>query len=127
MNFSRFLTVVDVQTGRGARGLAPTPTAVDMQYANPQKAMARNPLTDGARPRHPLVTDEMLDPGLRGPLGLSAQQIAATVAFMKTLTDPGTALDPCLLAVPDRVPSEPDASGLTGPGRPAAARCRSRG
>ncbi|MBL0061826.1 MAG: hypothetical protein IPP40_10210 [bacterium] len=27
------------------------------------------------------------------------------IAFMKTLTDPGTALSPMLMTVPDRVPS----------------------
>lgn len=59
----------------------------------------------GARPRHDLVTDEMLHPVLREPLGLSPADVDALVAFMVSLTDPGFALDPLLLTVPDSVPS----------------------
>jgi cytochrome c peroxidase len=59
----------------------------------------------GALPRHPAVTDQMLDEDLRDTLGLSATEIAAIIAFMKSLTDPGISLDPTLLSVPDRVPS----------------------
>jgi cytochrome c peroxidase len=60
---------------------------------------------DGARPRHPTVTDAMLDPRLRDPLGLTEDEIRAVVAFLEALTDPGTALDPTLLTVPVSVPS----------------------
>lgn len=60
---------------------------------------------DGALPRHPQVTTEMLHPSLREPLGLTAAEQDALVAFMRALTDPGTALDPFLLSVPERVPS----------------------
>ena len=60
---------------------------------------------DGAQPRHPEVTTEMLHPSLREPLGLTDAEQDALVAFMKALTDPGTALDPFLLTVPERVPS----------------------
>lgn len=60
---------------------------------------------DGAKPRHPAVTDEMLDPVLKAPLGLTESEINAVVEFMKALTDPGTALPPHLLSVPERVPS----------------------
>lgn len=59
----------------------------------------------GARPRHDLVTDEMLHPALRDPLGLTEGEIDALVAFMASLTDPGYDLDPLLLTVPDSVPS----------------------
>lgn len=59
----------------------------------------------GARPRHPNVTDEMLPPVLREPLGLSDAEVDALVAFMESLTDPGFALDRRLLTVPDSVPS----------------------
>jgi len=60
---------------------------------------------DGANPRHPAVTDAMLAPVLRDTLGLADDEILALVDFMKAFTDPGTALDPSLLAVPQRVPS----------------------
>lgn len=60
---------------------------------------------EGARPRHPAVTDEMIDPQLRRPLDFSDGEIAAIVAFLRSLTDPGRRLDPVLLRVPDEVPS----------------------
>ena len=60
---------------------------------------------DGAQPRHPLVTDDVMDPILVEPLGLSDAEIDAIVAFMEALTDPGTFLDPFLLTVPGQVPS----------------------
>lgn len=59
----------------------------------------------GARPRHEMVTDEMLHPSLREPLGLTDAEVEALVAFMESLTDPGFGLDPLLLTVPDSVPS----------------------
>lgn len=59
----------------------------------------------GALPRHPQVSTEMLHPSLRQPLGLTEDERIALVEFMKALTDPGTALDPFLLTVPERVPS----------------------
>lgn len=60
---------------------------------------------DGARPRHSAVGDDMLDPELREPLRLGDDEVDAIVAFMQSLTDPGVALDPVLLAVPQSVPS----------------------
>ncbi len=42
---------------------------------------------------------------LREPLGFTADEITGIVEFMKVLTDPGSALDPFLLTVPERVPS----------------------
>lgn len=60
---------------------------------------------DGAHPRHPAVTDAMLDPDLRDPLGLTNDELNAIIEFMRALTDPGVALDPMLLTVPNRVPS----------------------
>ena len=60
---------------------------------------------DGARPRHPDVSDDMLDPALGSPLDLSDSEIDDLVDFLRALTDPGTALDPFLLTVPIRVPS----------------------
>ena len=60
---------------------------------------------DGAQPRHPDVTDDSLDPALALPLGLTDDEINDLVEFMKALTDPGTALDPFLLRVPQKVPS----------------------
>ena len=59
----------------------------------------------GASPRHPGVGDALVDPFVRDPLGLTNQEVAALVAFLKALTDPGSALDPMLLAVPESVPS----------------------
>jgi cytochrome c peroxidase len=59
----------------------------------------------GALPRHPQVSNEMLDTDLVTPLGLTDEEVTAIVEFMKALTDPGTALDPFLLSVPDSVPS----------------------
>ena len=38
-------------------------------------------------------------------IGLTDEEVLAIVDFMKSLTDPGTALDPTLLTVPDSVPS----------------------
>jgi cytochrome c peroxidase len=60
---------------------------------------------NAAHPRHPAVTNNMLDPNLREPLGLTSEEITAVVEFMRSLTDPGTALDPSLMDVPERVPS----------------------
>ncbi len=65
----------------------------------------------GLQPRHPAVTDDMLDPRLKDAngnaerLGLTDDEITAIVEFMKALTDPGSALDPFLLSVPQKVPS----------------------
>ncbi len=59
----------------------------------------------GANPRHPGVTDEMLHPDLRKPLGLTGDEVDAIIEFMKSLTDNGSMLDPELLTVPDEVPS----------------------
>lgn len=60
---------------------------------------------NGGVPRHPLVTDAMLDPVLVDPLGLTEDEVIAVVEFMKALTDAGTALPEILLTVPDSVPS----------------------
>ncbi|MFQ5706240.1 MAG: cytochrome-c peroxidase, partial [bacterium] len=66
---------------------------------------------DGAQPRHPAVTDDMLDARLKDAdgkaerLGLTDDEIHAMVEFLKALTDPGTALDPMLTTVPEKVPS----------------------
>ena len=60
----------------------------------------------GAEPRHPGVTDAMLEASVRTPLGLTDDEIDALVAFLRSLTDPGTGtLDPTLLSVPAAVPS----------------------
>lgn len=59
----------------------------------------------GARPRHPGVTDDMLHPALRDPLGLTDEEVGSLVAFMESLTDPGYGLDRFLLTIPDSVPS----------------------
>lgn len=60
---------------------------------------------EGAQPRHPGVTDDMLDVDLKAPLGLTGAEIDDVIAFMQALTDPGTLLDPMLLTVPTTVPS----------------------
>jgi len=60
---------------------------------------------DGAKPRHPAVSDDRLEVVLREPLGLTDQEVADLVAFMGALTDPGTDLDPALLQIPVSVPS----------------------
>lgn len=65
----------------------------------------------GARPRHPAVTDAMLDHRLRDETGaadrleLTRDEIHAIVEFLRALTDNGTALDPMLMTVPAQVPS----------------------
>jgi cytochrome c peroxidase len=59
----------------------------------------------GAQPRHPAISDDLVDPLVRAPLLLTDEEIQAIVAFMEALTDPGTALDPVLLTVPASVPS----------------------
>ena len=58
-----------------------------------------------AFPRHPEVADNELPDEVRTPLNLTTQEMQDIIAFMKTLTDPGTALSPMLMTVPDRVPS----------------------
>jgi len=60
---------------------------------------------EGALPRHPAVSDDMLDTELKAPLGLNPSEVSALVAFMKGLTDNGSAINPQLLRVPERVPS----------------------
>ena len=71
---------------------------------------------DGAQPRHPAVTNDMLHPDLRDPLALSGAEMDALVAFMESLTDPGTLLDPMLLTVPETVPSGlPPVFGVNAP------------
>ncbi|HSM04667.1 MAG TPA: cytochrome c peroxidase [Longimicrobiales bacterium] len=59
----------------------------------------------GARPRHPEIGDEQVTSAVRQPLGLTAAEEAALVAFLEALTDPGDLLDPILLEAPDAVPS----------------------
>ncbi len=60
---------------------------------------------DGAQPRHSAITDEMLDERLREPLGLTNDEVLAVAAFLRALTDPGTALPAYLMTVPQQVPS----------------------
>ena len=60
---------------------------------------------DASQPRHPAVSDDMLHPVLRDPLHLTDEEIDAVVAFMRALTDPGTALPRHLVTVPAQVPS----------------------
>lgn len=59
----------------------------------------------GARPRHSAVDSERISPLVTTPLGLSGDDVAALVAFMESLTDPGQDLDRFLTTVPDSVPS----------------------
>lgn len=59
----------------------------------------------GARPRHSAVDTERISPLVTTPLGLSGDDVAALVAFMESLTDPGQDLDRFLTTVPDSVPS----------------------
>ncbi len=59
----------------------------------------------GSHPRHPEVTDAMIDPDVGEPLGLSQEDLDAIVAFMKSLTDDGSLLPHYLLEVPASVPS----------------------
>ena len=60
---------------------------------------------DGAQPRHTSVTEDMMDPVVIQPLGLTELEVFALVEFMKGLTDPGSVLDFVLLTVPESVPS----------------------
>ncbi len=72
---------------------------------------------DGCNPRHPQVTDDMMDPDLIQPLGLTDDEVLAIVEFMKALTDPGIGLPGYLLTVPERVPSGlMPVFGVKGPG-----------
>lgn len=57
------------------------------------------------QPRHPKVSDDMLNSVSAAPLDLSNKEIDALVDFLRSLSDPGTALAPGLLTVPERVPS----------------------
>lgn len=59
----------------------------------------------GARPRHPEISDDMVDPALPEPLGLTEEEIDALVAFLRSLTDPGRGLPELLVTVPEKVPS----------------------
>lgn len=59
----------------------------------------------GSKPRHPRITDDMLHPDVREPLGLTEDEIDAIVSFMESLEDNGSMLDPRLLEVPETVPS----------------------
>lgn len=58
----------------------------------------------GAYPRHEQVGEDLIDPGIR-PLDLTDREIDDIVAFLGTLSDPGTEIDPTLLSIPDAVPS----------------------
>lgn len=60
---------------------------------------------NASRPRHPKVTDSMLDPLLREPLGLTDDEVDAIVDFMMALEDNGSLLDPKLMEVPATLPS----------------------
>lgn len=59
----------------------------------------------GATPRHPAVSDALVDAFVRDSIGLTDGEVIALVEFMEALTDPGTGLDPTLLSVPESVPS----------------------
>ncbi len=58
-----------------------------------------------AFPRHAEIGDSELPDELQTPLNLTTQEMQDIIAFMNSLTDPGTALSPLLMAVPERVPS----------------------
>lgn len=60
---------------------------------------------NASRPRHPKVTDDIIDPILKNPLNLTDEEVDAIVAFMEALEDNGSLLDPKLMEVPDKVPS----------------------
>ncbi len=60
---------------------------------------------DGCQPRHATVSNAQLDERLRQPLNLSAGEKSALIEFIRGLSDPGTAIDPFLLTIPERVPS----------------------
>lgn len=60
---------------------------------------------NGSKPRHPKVTDAMIDPDTRDPLNLTDEEVAAIVSFLEALEDNGSLLDPKLMQVPSSVPS----------------------
>ncbi|HFA51040.1 MAG TPA: c-type cytochrome [Bacteroidetes bacterium] len=60
---------------------------------------------NGCQPRHPQISDSMMDPALTTPLNLTDGEIDDLVAFIKALTDNGSLLPQKLMSVPDRVPS----------------------
>lgn len=59
----------------------------------------------GALPRHDGIGDAALDTLVASGLGMSDAQVAAVVAFLRALTDPGSGLAPQLRTVPASVPS----------------------
>lgn len=59
----------------------------------------------GASPRHADIAASALDTLVATPIGMSDAQVAAVVAFLKALTDPGIGLAPQLRTVPSSVPS----------------------
>lgn len=59
----------------------------------------------GALPRHDAIGGAALDSLVASGIGMSDAQVAAVVAFLKALTDPGTGLAPQLRTVPAAVPS----------------------
>jgi cytochrome c peroxidase len=72
---------------------------------------------DGCQPRHPSITDDMMDAELTQPLGLTDDEVLAVVEFMKALTDPGIGLPYYMLTVPEAVPSGlTPVFGVKGPG-----------
>ena len=56
-------------------------------------------------PRHDRVTNDDLEVVMQQPLGLTQSEVASIIAFLESLTDAGTQLDPLLLSVPTTVPS----------------------
>ena len=59
----------------------------------------------GIDPHHVNVPDSRQDPAVRNPIGLTDDDIAALVGFLRSLTDRGTGLDATLRTVPGSVPS----------------------
>jgi cytochrome c peroxidase len=59
----------------------------------------------GAMPRHDAISGGALDSLVATGIGMSDAQVAAVVAFLRALTDPGTGLAPQLRTVPAAVPS----------------------
>ena len=56
-------------------------------------------------PRHDRITLDDLEVVMQQPPGLTSDELSAIVAFLESLTDRGTELDPVLLTVPATVPS----------------------
>ncbi|MCZ6915485.1 MAG: hypothetical protein O7I93_01800 [Gemmatimonadetes bacterium] len=70
-----------------------------------EPATARASGRGGAEPHHQNIGESRQNPAVRDPLGLTDEDIAALVDFLRFLTDPGNGLDATLGTVSASGPS----------------------